>query len=146
MPQWTAGQKAAGNWGGSTTAVLSSAKHPFEAAKFATWLNSDLEALQALNENGGLYPATAEGQQMPALSKPLDFYGGQDISGIFSEAAANVDPDFPWGPTMTQTYSDVRDGFAAAIEGKGNLADALGSAQRSTIDALKSQSIPVAGG
>ncbi|MEV7229723.1 MULTISPECIES: extracellular solute-binding protein [Polymorphospora] len=145
MPQWTAGQRAAGNWGGSTTAVLRSTEHPYEAAKFATWLNSDPEALQALNENGGLYPATVEGQRMPALAKPLPYFGDQDISGIFAEAAGNVDADFPWGPTMTQTYSDVRDGFARAIEGNGNLTTALESAQNSTVDALKSQSIPVAG-
>lgn len=145
MPQWTAGQRAAGNWGGSTTAVLRSTEHPYEAAKFATWLNSELESLEALNNFGGLYPATVEGQRMPALAKPLPFFGGQNISDIFAEAAGNVNPDFPWGPTMTQTYSDVKDGFAGVVEGNGTLGGALESAQKSTVDALKSQSIPVAG-
>jgi multiple sugar transport system substrate-binding protein len=144
MPQWTAGGKVAGNWGGSSTAVFKGSKHPYEASQFAIWLNTSEEALTLLNEKANLYPATKTGGSLAALSKGVDFYGGQKIYDIFAQAATEVTPDFTWGPTMTSTYATASDGFKAAVSGSGTLADALKKAQASTIDNLKSQSIPVA--
>ncbi|WP_436527503.1 ABC transporter substrate-binding protein [Actinoplanes sp. HUAS TT8] len=144
MPQWTAGGKTAGNWGGSSTAVFKGSKHPYEASQFAIWLNTSEEALTLLNEKANLYPATKTGGSLAALSKGVDFYGGQKIYDVFAEAATEVTPDFTWGPTMTSTYATASDGFKAAVSGSGTLSDALKKAQTSTIDNLKSQSIPVA--
>ncbi len=143
MPQWTAGGTAAGNWGGSTTAVFKGSEHPAEAAKFALWLNTSTESLTELNSEGGLYPATTAGQELPALQEPSAFYGGQEIFAVFNEASAQVDPNFTWGPVMNETYNSLTDGFGAALNGQGTLADALAAAQTKTIDAMKAQSIPV---
>jgi len=145
MPQWTSGGKAAGNWGGSTTAVFKGSKHPAEAAKFALWLNTNTESLTALNSEGGLYPATTAGQELPALQQPSAFYGGQDIFTVFKDASSEVDPSFTWGPVMNETYNALTDGFGAAVNGQGTLSDALTAAQTKTIDAMKAQSIPVVG-
>ena len=60
---------------------------------------------------------------------------------MFKQASSQVDPNFTWGPTMTQTYTDVPDGFGAAVGGSGTLLDALKTGQQKTIDALKAQSI-----
>jgi multiple sugar transport system substrate-binding protein len=144
MPQWEDGGTAAGNWGGSSTAVLKGSDHPAEAAKFALWLNTDPEALALANELGGIYPAATSATELDAFSGGVDYYGGQKIYDVFADASANVNPDFTWGPTMTQTYTDVSDGFGAAIGGSGTLMDALENGQQKTIDSLKSQSIPVA--
>jgi multiple sugar transport system substrate-binding protein len=143
MPQWNAGENRAGNWGGSTTAVFNSSKHPAEAAKFALWLNTDPEALTLLNKEGGLYPATTEGLDLPALSNGLPFFGDQKIFDVFKQASGEVDQNFTWGPTMTQTYTDLQDGFGKALNGNGTLADALTAADKKTVDNLKQQSIPV---
>lgn len=143
MPQWTAGESAAGNWGGSSTAVLKGSKHPYEAAQFALWLNSDADALTAMNKTANIYPATVDGGSLPVFSEGLEFYGGQKIYEVFAEAAANVNPNFTWGPTMTQTYTDVADGFSAALSGNGTILDALVAGQEKTIAALKAQAIPV---
>ena len=142
-PQWKAGDTAAGNWGGSSTAVFKGSKHPYEAAEFALWLNTSDEALTMLNESANIYPATKDGLNLPVLKEGVEFYGGQAIYDVFAAASAEVNPDFTWGPTMTQTYNDVSDGFKAAVSGNGTLADALKSGQASTIKALKAQSIPV---
>ncbi|NCT91429.1 extracellular solute-binding protein [Cellulomonas sp. APG4] len=144
MPQWEAGGGAAGNWGGSTTAVFNGTEHPYEAAQFALWLNTSDEALDALIEAANLYPATIEGQQRPALAEGVEFYGGQEIYEVFGEAGPGVPAGWTWGPTMTQVYNDLSDGFSGAISGDGSLGDALGDAQESTVAALESQSIPVA--
>lgn len=143
MPQWEAGQSAAGNWGGSSTAVLRGSKHVYEAAKFALWLNTSEEALTALNKAANLYPATEDGLNLPVLKEGVEFYGGQPIYDVFAEASGQVAANFPWGPTMTQTYADVSDGFKGAVTGNGTLLGSLTSAQESTVATLKSQSIPV---
>ena len=142
-PQWEAGDSAAGNWGGSSTAVFTGSKHPYEASKFALWLNTSDEALTMLNKSANIYPATKDGLNLPVLKEGVDFYGGQPIYDVFAEASSEVSEDFAWGPTMTQTYNDVSDGFKAAVSGDGTLLDALTKGQSATIDALKAQSIPV---
>ena len=143
LPQWKAGDKAGGNWGGSSIAVFKGSKHPAEAAKFALWLNTSDESLTMLNKVANIYPATKAGLNLPVLKQGVPFYGNQHIYDVFATASAEVSPDFVWGPTMTQTYNDVSDGFKAAASGKGTLADALKSGQASTIAALTAQSIPV---
>jgi multiple sugar transport system substrate-binding protein len=142
-PQWQAGDNASGNWGGSSTAVFTGSEHPYEAAQFALWLNTSEESLTMLNESANLYPAAIDGLTLPVLQEGVEFYGGQAIYDVFADASSTVSPDFVWGPTMTQTYNDVSDGFKAAVTGQGTLLEALSSGQTSTIDALKAQSIPV---
>lgn len=143
-PQWEDGGTSAGNWGGSSVAVFKGTEHLYEAAKFALWLNTSDEALTALNESANIYPATTAGLSLPSLQEGVEFYGGQKIYDVFAAAAEQVDPNFVWGPTMTQTYADVSDGFQKAVTGQGTLLEALESAQASTIATLKAQSIPVA--
>ena len=78
------------------------------------------------------------------LADGVEFYGDQPIYDVFAAASGEVNPDFVWGPTMTQTYADVSDGFQKAVTGQGSLFEALESAQASTISTLEAQAIPVA--
>ena len=143
MPQWSAGEKTAGNWGGSSIAVFKGSKHVYEAAQFSLWLNTSEEALTLLNAKANLYPATKAGASLPALSQGVKFYGDQKIYDVFAEASGQVAPDFTWGPTMTATYANASDGFKAAVSGRGTLNEALTAAEASTVQTLKSQAIPV---
>lgn len=144
MPQWSGGQQRAGNWGGSTTAVLAGTEHPHEAAQFATWLNTDPQALRILNREGGLYPAATAGLELPALQKPVDFYDGQKIFDVFARASRNVDTEFTWGPTMTETYRHLSDGTSAVTGGEKTLGDVLAETDRRTAESLREQSLNVA--
>lgn len=144
LPQWSAGASEGGNWGGSSTAVLKGSKHLYEATKFALWLNTSDEALAALNEAANLYPAAQSGLELPSLAEGVEFYGDQAIYDVFAQAATEVSPDFVWGPTMTQTYADISDGFKSAVSGSGTLLEALEAGQAATIQTMESQSIPVA--
>jgi multiple sugar transport system substrate-binding protein len=144
MPQWSEGEEAAGNWGGSTTAVIAGTGAPAEAARFALWLNTDPEALAMANELGGLFPAANAGEDLPALQGGVEFYGGQEIFSIFQEASGNVDTDFTWGPTMTDTYTAMSDGFTAALNGQGTLSEALTAAQEASRQSLEDQGVQVA--
>ncbi|MFB7726746.1 ABC transporter substrate-binding protein [Streptomyces sp. NPDC056127] len=146
MPQWNEGDQQAGNWGGSTTAVTSKTEHPAEAAKFALWLNTDREALELLNREGGLYPAAKSGLELPALQQPVDFYGKQKIFDVFQQASSNVDTAFTWGPTMTDTYRYLSDGTASVVAGKSTLGDVLKETGSQSADSLRKQSLDVSGG
>ncbi|MER5967609.1 extracellular solute-binding protein [Streptomyces sp. NPDC002057] len=143
MPQWEPGGRQAGNWGGSTTTVMGGTEHPAEASKFALWLNTDPKALEILNREGGLYPAAKAGLTLPALQQPVDFYGKQKIFDVFSQASANVDTGFTWGPTMTDTYRFISDGTASAIGGKKTLGDVLKETGTQSADSLRKQSLDV---
>ncbi|MFG3197348.1 ABC transporter substrate-binding protein [Streptomyces sp. NPDC048208] len=143
MPQWKEGEQRAGNWGGSTTAVLSGSEHPAEAAEFALWLNTDPKALEILNRAGGLYPAAKAGLTLPALRKPVGFYGGQKIFDVFKQASGDVDTDFTWGPTMTDTYRFLSDGTSDVTAGNGTLGDVLKRTAADSTDSLRKQSLDV---
>ncbi|AZI58983.1 extracellular solute-binding protein [Nakamurella antarctica] len=143
IPQWKAGDTANGNWGGSSTAVMATSKHPYEAAKFLLWLNSDPEAVAILIKETGIYPASKAGADDSALTSGVEFYGGQKIFDTFKTAAAQVNNDFTWGPTMTDTYRFMADGIANALAGKGTLQDTLKDAQAKTIDSIKAQGLQV---
>ncbi|MFD4591696.1 ABC transporter substrate-binding protein [Streptomyces rubiginosohelvolus] len=143
MPQWEKGGQQAGNWGGSTTAVLAGSEHPAEAAKFALWLNTDAKALEILNREGGLYPAAKAGLELPALQQPVDFYGKQKVFDVFADASADVDTDFTWGPTMTDTYRFLSDGTAKATGGGSTLGEVLKETDSQSTESLREQSLDV---
>lgn len=146
LPQWQAGEQKAGNWGGSTTAVLAGTAHPAEAAKFALWLNTDPEALEITKKEGGLYPATLDAQAALTASPELTkFYGGQNVYEVFNKAGQQVSQDFVFGPTMQQTYSHAQDGFAGVLSGSKTIEQVMADTAKATVQDLQQQSIPVAG-
>jgi multiple sugar transport system substrate-binding protein len=142
MPQWVAGETKSAAWGGSSTVVFKDSKHPAEAAEFATWLNTSPQALNELIKVANLYPASSSGDKLGALTSGVAFYGNQPIYDVFTTAGTEIQP-FTWGPTMTETYSDVSDGFASALSGSGTLLSALQTGQAKTIAAITAQGIPV---
>lgn len=105
LPQWEAGDTAAGNWGGSSTAVLKGSEHLYEATKFALWLNTSDEAITALAESASLYPATKDGLDLPIFADGVEFYAGQKIYDVFSAAALEVSPELRVG---THNDADLR--------------------------------------
>ena len=103
--------------GGSSIAVFKGIDHLYEAAKFALSSGQHLdEALDDLNEQAQIYPATEAGLELPVLKEGVGSPVARRSTTWFAEASA-VSPDFVWGPTMTQTYADVSDGFKAAASG-----------------------------
>ncbi|GCE12173.1 ABC transporter substrate-binding protein [Tengunoibacter tsumagoiensis] len=143
MPQWSAGQNVAGNWGGSTTAVFKDSKHPKEAAEFAQWLNTDAQSVTNMVNGAQLYPALSSALDTPASSDTAKFYSGQNINEVFKAASNSVDVKFQWGPTMSDVFTSMGDSFTNAINGKGTLSSALDDVQKSTVDSMKKQGFSV---
>ncbi|MEY9847286.1 multiple sugar transport system substrate-binding protein [Streptacidiphilus sp. BW17] len=145
MPQWTAGAKAAGNNGGSATAVLKGCDQPQAATEFATWMSTDNASVTNLIENTGIYPAATSGLDLPAANATSAYYGGSDIYPVFKEAAAQVNTSWQWGPTMDQVESDFTDVLKQAGAGQGTIPNGLSTVQSKTIAAMKNQGLSVAG-
>ncbi len=143
MPQWSAGQNVAGNWGGSTTVVFKNSRHPQEAAQFAEWLNTNLQSVQDMVTGAQLYPALQAALNTPASSATQAFYSGQDINQVFKAASENVDVHFQWGPTMNDVFTALGDTFSNAAAGKTTLSAALDSVQTSTVQDMQKQGFSV---
>ena len=143
MPQWSAGQNVAGNWGGSTTVVFKSSKHPQEAAQFAEWLNTNQQSVQNMVTGAQLYPALESALNTPASSATMAFYSGQDINQIFKTASEQVDVNFQWGPTMNDVFTALGDQFSNATAGKITLSAALDAVQAATVQGMQKQGFSV---
>jgi multiple sugar transport system substrate-binding protein len=145
LPQWSEGEQAAGFWGGSSTAVMKKSKHQAEAAKFATWLNTDPEAVEALIGISNVYPASIKGQASPALSKPPAFMPND--AGFFTRSAeiSKIAKGFTWGPNVNVTYQAYKDAFSKAIRSKTPFTGALDAMQQGTVQDMKKAGYKVSG-
>ncbi|MEU7281145.1 extracellular solute-binding protein [Streptomyces sp. NPDC045431] len=144
LPQWNAGERVTGSWGGSTTAVTTDSKHKAAAARFATWLNTDPEALAALVKESGVYPAATAAQTSGALAKAPDFFANQpDFYTRAAEIAATTAPA-AWGPNVNVAYAAFKDRFGKAAKAKSGFDTALTGMQDATVADLRKQGFEVA--
>ncbi|MEP7054611.1 MAG: extracellular solute-binding protein [Actinomycetota bacterium] len=137
MPDWTAGAKSAGYWGGSATAVSAKSKNKEAATKFANWLNSDPEGIGALIKLGGLYPAATSGQSSPEFAKAPEFFPNQPDFYTLASDISKTAKGFTFGPNVNVTYNSYRDAFGKAIKNKSDFAAALDEMNKATIADLK---------
>ena len=142
LPQWQAGQSVSSNWGGSSTAVFKSTKHPKEATEFAEWISNNEKSAET-EFKGGAYPCLLSALNSSTMNSPQPFFGNQVINNVFKQSAGQVDTSFHWGPTMNQVTTDMSDNFANAINGKGTLTDALNATQQSTVTFMQKQGFSV---
>jgi multiple sugar transport system substrate-binding protein len=142
LPQWQAGQNVSSNWGGSTTVVYKSSKHPQEASVFAQWISANEQSAE-LEFTTGAYPALLSALSSSAVNSPQSFFGNQVINQVFSDSAKQVNVNFQWGPSMQQVYNDMGDQFANAVNGKGTLSDGLNATEQSTVTYMKKQGFSV---
>ncbi|WBP86292.1 extracellular solute-binding protein [Kitasatospora cathayae] len=145
MPVWDAANPAYGNDGGSATVVLKGCAHAKEATEFATWMSTDADSVSNLIKVTGIYPAATSGLANPALSAPDPFYGGQTIYDVFKAETAHIATTWQWGPTMTQTATDLGDGLGKAGTGSTTLPTMLTDVQGKTVAGMKQQGLTVAG-
>ncbi|AUG75006.1 hypothetical protein CFP65_0018 [Kitasatospora sp. MMS16-BH015] len=145
MPVWDAAKPVYGNDGGSATVVLKGCAHPKEAAEFATWMSTDPDSLGNLIKVTGIYPAATAGLANPALTQPDPFYSGQVIFDVFKAETPQIDTSWTWGPTMTQTSTDLGDGLGTSGKGSTKLPDVLTTVQTKTVAQLRQQGMSVSG-
>ncbi|WP_225095939.1 ABC transporter substrate-binding protein [Streptomyces sp. CoH27] len=143
LPQWSASQDVTGSWGGSSTAVTTDSAHKDAAAKFAAWLNTDHDALDALAKDSGIYPASTSAQLSGAFSNPPAYFSNQaDFYPKAAEIAKTTAPS-AWGPNVNVAYATFNDAFGAAAKNKSDFAAALKQMQDATVADMKKQGFEV---
>ncbi|MEV5878402.1 extracellular solute-binding protein [Streptomyces sp. NPDC052101] len=143
LPQWSQSDDVTGRWGGSSTAVTTDSAHKEAAAKFAAWLNTDHDALDALAKDSGIYPASTSAQLSGAFSNPPDYFSGQaDFYPKAAEIAKTTAPS-AWGPNVNVAYATFNDAFGSAAKSKSDFAAALNKMQDATVADMKKQGFEV---
>jgi cellobiose transport system substrate-binding protein len=87
-----------GNYGGSFLAITKYCQHPQEALEVIKWLESPQNQVTAYKDVQ-LYPSAIAAFNNPGMHSNEAFYGGQDTTQIFAEAAKNI-------PTMYMGAED----------------------------------------
>ncbi len=149
MPQWTAGGKVNGNYGGSTIAVTKASAHPKEAALFNLWLNTDAKATLELTnpDKAGLFPVTLPTLANPAWSDvPYDYWSGQAIHQVMAEAAKQVDPGFGWSPFTSFVYTTYADDLVKVRAGSMTFEELMQDLQAKCVQYAKDQGFTVTEG
>jgi multiple sugar transport system substrate-binding protein len=144
LPQWDPAKPAAGNWGGSTDAVLKSSKNPIAAAQLALFINTDHESALKLATEQFLFPASNEILNDPKFAEQAaPFYGGQKVNAKFTEISKTVTPDFQWVPFMDYVYSSFNETLGKSIADKSDLVAGLQSWQDQVAKYAKDQGFTV---
>ncbi|MFE6281011.1 ABC transporter substrate-binding protein [Streptomyces sp. NPDC057877] len=144
LPQWSDSENVTGSWGGSSTAVTTDSKNQDAAARFAAWLNTDGDALNALAKESGIYPASTAAQLSGAFTTPPDYFSHQ--ADFYTEAAEIAKSTAPsaWGPNVNVAYTTFKDAFGAAAKNKSDFTAALDAMQEDTVADMKKQGFEVA--
>jgi multiple sugar transport system substrate-binding protein len=146
MPQWTAGGKINGNYGGSSIAVTKASQHPKEAAAFDLWLNTDAKTtLDLTNPDGaGLFPVTNTTLTNPAWKDiKYDYWSGEAIHQTMMEAANQVQVNFAWSPFTDFVFTTYADEMTKVKAGTITFDQALQDLQDKTSAFAKDQGFTV---
>ena len=147
LPQWDASKPVSGNWGGSTTAVMTGTPNAIAAAKFAEFLNTDPETAKMFNSVQNFFPATKALLADPAFaSQKSAFFGDQQVNQAFSEIGETVDVSWQWPPFVDQAVKDWTETAGKALADKGDVAAATDQWQSRLTTYAKNQGFTVSGG
>ncbi len=142
LPQWNAGENHSGFWGGSSTAVAAKSPDKAAAARFATWLNTDPQALDLLIKEGSIYPASTKGAAL--LTGAPDYFADQPDFWRQAAAIGATARGFTFGPNVNVTYNAYRDAFDQAVAAKTDFAAAVRTMQETTVADMRKSGFTLA--
>ncbi|MDQ4054299.1 MAG: sugar ABC transporter substrate-binding protein [Actinomycetota bacterium] len=132
MPTYD-GDPATAENGGSTQSVLEQSKNPALAAAFVRWLNHD-EGVEPFLESGG-FPATVADLQDPAfVDKKSEYFGGQQVNQVLTDAANNVVEGWHYLPYQLYANTIFGDTVGKSYQDHSDLNDGLVSWQDALVD------------
>jgi multiple sugar transport system substrate-binding protein len=147
LPQWDASKPVSGNWGGSTTAVMTGTPNAVAAAKFAEFLNTDPETTKMFNTVQNFFPATkALLADLEFAGQKSAFFGDQEVNKMFAEIGDTVDVSWQWPPFVDQAVKDWTETAGKAMADKGDVGAATDEWQSRLTAYAKNQGFTVSAG
>ncbi|MFE2867589.1 MULTISPECIES: ABC transporter substrate-binding protein [unclassified Embleya] len=126
--------------GGSSVAVTKQAKNKAASVAFATWLNSDPEAVKSLNTDVGLFPATRQLLDDPGFrGADLPYFPGTKPNEVFAQMSGAVRPEWQYLPFQVYANSIFKDTIGQAYRPGGDLPGALAGWQERIVSFGKEQ-------
>ncbi len=144
MPTWGEDNPAAGNWGGSSIAVVAGTPEAEAAARLAIFLGHDTDAATMFYERQFLFPvlnSILESDEF--VNATMDFYGGQGFNHVFADASNTIDRDFQFSPFQDFVYETLESELGGAAANGTSLVDALDRAQATLVSFAQEQGFTV---
>ncbi|WP_439564612.1 ABC transporter substrate-binding protein [Microcella sp.] len=147
LPQWEEGQNVSSNWGGSAYSVMAESENPIVAAQLVKWLTATDDVALQLSLDRFLFPTKFSVLEDTTWSEQeLEFFGGQQVNGVFGEISTTVDTEFDWVPYMDVVYSTFTETIGKAIADKSDFAAGLDAWQAALVEYGTQQGFTVNGG
>jgi multiple sugar transport system substrate-binding protein len=124
MPEWTAGQAATAENGGSSDAVLTSSKNQLAAAGFLQFMNAG-EGAQMSAATGDFPASSAILSSASWQNVTPAYFGGQAINKVLAQASGTVLPGWSYLPFQVYANSIFPDTVGQAYTGKSSLSAGL---------------------
>ncbi|WP_027927881.1 ABC transporter substrate-binding protein [Amycolatopsis benzoatilytica] len=139
------GQPLTSENGGSAEAVLKGSKNPALAAGFLRWLNHG-NGVKPFLASGG-FPATTADLNSPAfLGQSVQYFGGQKINQVLTEASKHVAKGWSYLPYQTYANSIFNDTVGKVYLSGGGLDSGLAGWQKALVDYGNQQGFTVNAG
>ena len=120
IPEWTAGQAATSENGGSSDAILNSSKNQLAAAGFLEYMDSGAGA--QMSAATGDFPASSAILSSASWQNVTpSYFGGQAINKVLAQASATVLPGWSYLPFQVYANSIFPDTVGQAYTGKSSL-------------------------
>jgi multiple sugar transport system substrate-binding protein len=134
MPQWSAGDKANSENGGSSLAIPTAAgKNAALADKFIDYATSGPGV--KIRIDGGAFPATTADVNSPDFTgKELPYFGGQKVNEVLSQAAGDVLTGWQYLPFQVYANSVFADSAGKAWVSSTPLTEGLKGWQDALVD------------
>lgn len=139
------GQPVSAENGGGGQAVLKQSKNPALAAAFLKWLNSDPESIKIFGESGGFPSTVAELDSEEFVNQESEYFGGQKINEVLTQAASDVLPGWSYLPYQVYANSIFGDTVGQAYVNKTDLNAGLATWQKQLVDYGNEQGFDVNG-
>lgn len=120
--------------GGTGLVIPTGAKNPRAAWELAQWLLQPEQQKYVYTEAGAA-PATRAALELPALSAPDPYFGGQAPFSVFKDAQATA-THFPYVASWGDIDSAITDGVTSVLLGKASSQSALDTAAKTSDAAL----------
>ncbi len=132
MPQWTAGDTATSENGGSSLTIPAASKNQELAYKFIEYADAG-DGVQT-RIDGGAFPATTADLNSDAfLNKEFDYFGGQKVNEVLAQSAADVVDGWQYLPFQVYANSIFNDTVGQAYVSGTTLTDGLKAWQEASV-------------